>query len=49
MRTCWSCNKEQEDSYFTRDRVACNDCTISTEDTFELNKEIASIAFGVKL
>ena len=49
MRKCWSCNKEQEDSFFTRDKVSCDDCTMSKEDTFTMNRQIASRAFGLKL
>jgi hypothetical protein len=48
MRKCFACNKQQEDTYFTRDKVACDDCTPTSEELLIRNKTIAEIVFGLK-
>lgn len=49
MRLCSFCRKEQEDSYFTRDMLACDDCTMTTAQFTAMNKQIAEMIFGKKL
>ena len=49
MRKCFVCKKQQEDTYFTRDKLACDDCTPTEQERFIRNKKITEIIFGVKL